>query len=160
MQGNARVAIVVVVLPLHDAIWKTMVLLPFLLLLLPLHEAQYEAACALLHQGLVVNIWCCCSHFLVVIIADVQQDVEMTCVCTRGLVAVVVVRCNVEMACACAQRLVIAAFVQCDVENGVRLRTRPCCYCHHATRCKNASVNIKLKLCARAQWLIHSLRFG
>jgi hypothetical protein len=65
--------LLLLLLPSHDAMWKPMALLPFLFLLssLPLRNAQYATACTLLHQGLVVNIWCCHSHFLVVLVAFV-----------------------------------------------------------------------------------------
>ncbi len=91
-----------------------MLLLPFLLALFLSRDAQYETAHALLHQGLVVDIWCCCSHFLVVVVA--------------------IIRCVVEMAPACAQGLVVVAVVRHDIENGVPLHLRPCCCCHCVTR--------------------------
>ncbi len=52
----------------------------------------WNSSCAI---RLVVNIWCCCSRFLVVLVAVMQHDIDMACACAQGLVVVPVVRRDV-----------------------------------------------------------------
>ncbi len=107
------------------------------------------------HERLVDDICCCCS--CVVIVVTIAQH-DMIVLCTR------------------AQGLVVCwRFTRRNMK-----RTRPCCCQWCVTWCWkwralvhkalllsplcntmwNASVDIKLKLCAHTRWLMHSLRFG
>ncbi len=107
------------------------------------------------HVRLVDDICCCCSQ-VVIIVAIARHDMIVSRACARGLIV-----------CWC--------FTQCDM-----IRMRPCrcwrCATWHwkwralahealssSPSCNamwNASADIKLKLCARVRWLMHSLRFG
>ena len=59
-------------LPSCNAMRKTMALLPSLLLSLPMRGFIWNSSCAI---GLIVDIWCCRSRFLVVLVAIMQCDV-------------------------------------------------------------------------------------
>ncbi len=127
----------------------------FVVITITPHNVLQNEPHAPAHERLLDDICCCCSH-VVIVVAIAQRDMIVSCACAQGLV----VRWRFMRRDMKLQGLVVVNVVGRDIENGVRLRTRPCRHHHHATRCENASVDMKLKLCACAWWLMHSLRFG